>query len=163
MRSLKVLVLEDSPFQLMAIHQMLNASGVFNVLTADTLEAAEASLANRGPVDIAICDLQLDKGDGVDLINHLARERLAHALIILSSTERRRLDGAAQSARQQGLHVLAALQKPASASVLHCLLQAYLDTACLPRAALPLAEVQLLDESHGWPWGLTSRGAPGGR
>lgn len=163
MRSLKVLVLEDSPFQLMAIHQMLNASGVFDVLTADSLDAAKASLAKRGPVDIAICDLQLDQGDGVDLIDHLARQRLAHALIVLSSTERRRLDDAAQRARQQGLHVLAALQKPASASVLHCLMQAYLDTACLPRTAMPLAQVEVLDQSQAWPLGLRSRGAPGGR
>ncbi len=163
MRSLKVLVLEDSPFQLMAIHQMLNASGVFDVLTAESLEAAEASLASRGPVDIAICDLQLDQGDGVDLINHLAGQKLAHALIVLSSTARPRLDQAAQCARQQGLHVLAALQKPASASVLHCLLQAYVDTACLPREALPLAEVRELEDSQAWRSALKSRGAPGDR
>ena len=31
MRSLNVLILEDNPFQLMALHQMLNANGVFNV------------------------------------------------------------------------------------------------------------------------------------
>lgn len=159
MRSLKVLVLEDSPFQLMAIHQMLNASGVYDVLTAENLEAARASLDKRGPVDIAICDLQLEEGDGLDLIEHLASRHLAHALIILSSTERRRLDAAAYCARQQGLHVLASLQKPASARVLHCLLQAYMDTSCLPRETLPMAEIEELDNSH--LWRFEGRQAPG--
>ncbi|KPX15389.1 Response regulator/EAL domain protein [Pseudomonas amygdali pv. dendropanacis] len=32
--SLKVLILEDHPFQLMALHQMLNANQVFDVLAA---------------------------------------------------------------------------------------------------------------------------------
>lgn len=161
MHTLKVLVLEDSPFQLMAIHQMLNASGVFDVLTAESLEAAHASLEKRGPVDIAICDLQLEKGDGMDLVQHLARHRLAHALIFLSCTERRRLDAAATHARQQGLTVLASLQKPASARVLHCLLQAYLDTARASYGALPLPEVEELDGSQ--LWRFTARGAPAGR
>jgi CheY-like chemotaxis protein len=150
MRSLKVLVLEDSPFQLMAIHQMLNASGVFDVLTAEDVDAACASLAHRGPVDVAICDLQLEAGDGVDLIDHLARHRLAHALIILSATERARLDQAARSARQQGLQVLAALQKPASSSVLHCLLQAYQETSRTQLEPLPQVTVEEVGEEQAW-------------
>ena len=44
MHSLKVLILEDNSFQLMALHQMLNANGVFNVLTAESVEAARRSL-----------------------------------------------------------------------------------------------------------------------
>lgn len=37
MRSLKVLILEPDPFQMMALHQMLNAIGIYNVLTAPSL------------------------------------------------------------------------------------------------------------------------------
>lgn len=150
MHSLKVLVLEDHPFQLMAIHQMLNACGVYDVLAADSLAAAHASLDKRGTVDIAICDLALEQGDGMDMVRYLAREKLAHAVIILSCTERRRLDAAAHCARQQGLPVLASLQKPASAKVLHCLLQAYLDTACLPRESLPRLQVEELHDLSQW-------------
>jgi len=65
-RSLNVLILEDNPFQLMALHQMLNANQVFNVLTAYSVEAAQQSLANRGGVDIAICDLQMEGQDGLN-------------------------------------------------------------------------------------------------
>ncbi len=40
MRALRILILEDNPFQLMALHQMLNANGVFDVLTAENVESA---------------------------------------------------------------------------------------------------------------------------
>lgn len=114
MRSLKVLILEDNPFQLMALHQMLNANQVFDVLTADSVDAAQRSLTNRGGVDIAICDLQMEGPDGLSLIRHLAQTGQAKALIILSSAEQSVLDGVAQLARQQGIEVLGCLRKPAS-------------------------------------------------
>lgn len=125
MRSLKVLVLEDSPFQLMAMHQMLNACSVFDVLTAESVEVACQCLENRGAVDIAICDLQMDGKDGLAFIRHLADARLAAAVIICSSGERNLLDNVAQLARQQGLWVLGVLNKPASPATLHPLLDAY--------------------------------------
>lgn len=143
MHALKVLVLEDSPFQLMAMHQMLNASGVFDVLTAESVDAALQSLENRGPVDIAICDLQLEEGDGLELIRHLARHRQAQALIILSSLERGVLDSVGQLARHLGLQVLGVLEKPATPAVLHDLLQRYEQGETTP-GVMPLVEVNEL-------------------
>ncbi len=118
MRSLKVLILEDNPFQLMALHQMLNANGVFNVLTAENVETARQSLESTGQVDIAICDLYLEKGDGLELIRELAERRLAQVLILLSNAEPDVLEGVANMARQLGLNVLACLPKPASAKLI---------------------------------------------
>ena len=85
MRSLKVLILEPNPFQLMALHQMLNAIGIYDVLTAPSLASALSSLSHRGVVDIAICDPQLKGGDGLALIQHLAVQREARALILLGA------------------------------------------------------------------------------
>lgn len=48
MRLMKVLILEDNPFQLMVLHQMLNAFRIFDVLAAESIESARNSLANRG-------------------------------------------------------------------------------------------------------------------
>jgi EAL domain-containing protein (putative c-di-GMP-specific phosphodiesterase class I)/ActR/RegA family two-component response regulator len=124
-RSLKVLILEDQPFQLMALHQMLNANQVFNVLTAENVESAKESLLGSGPVDIAVCDLQMDGPDGLELIRHLAESGQARALIILSSARTCVLEGVAQLAISQGLEVLGCLQKPASAAALSKLLGAY--------------------------------------
>ncbi|KPZ13823.1 Response regulator/EAL domain-containing protein [Pseudomonas syringae pv. viburni] len=123
--SLKVLILEDHPFQLMALHQMLNANQVFDVLAADSVKAAKQSLQSRGPVDIAICDLQMDGPDGLELIRFLAESGQARALIILSASAACVLEGVAQLAINQGLTVLGYLQKPASATALCELLKAY--------------------------------------
>lgn len=151
MRSLNVLILEDNAFQLMALHQMLNANQVFNVLTAHSVEAAQQSLANRGSVDIAICDLQMDGPDGLELIRHLAEYQQARAVIILSSAERSVIDGVAHLARQQGVCVLGGLQKPASAMALHELLEAYCERIQHDIEPLPLAQVSelfSLEELH---------------
>ncbi|MFO2463783.1 EAL domain-containing response regulator [Pseudomonas sp. 15FMM2] len=128
MRSLKVLILEDNPFQLMALHQMLNANGVFNVLTAESVEAARQSLASKGAVDIAICDLYLEQGDALGLIRELAERCQAQVLILLSNAEPDVLEGVATMARQAGLNVLGCMPKPASAALVGQLL-----TACQER------------------------------
>ncbi|WP_219061319.1 EAL domain-containing protein [Pseudomonas sp. UMAB-08] len=141
MNSLNVLILEDNPFQLMALHQMLNANQVFNVLAADSVAAAQQSLTNRGRVDIAICDLQMDGPDGLEMIRHLAETRQARAVIILSSTDTSVLDGAAHLARQQGLWVLGSLAKPASATALRKLLEVYSEGIEHDTARLPLLQV----------------------
>ena len=122
MRSLNLLILEDNPFQLMALHQMLNANGVFNVRAAETVETARQSLDSKGPVDIAICDLYLEQGDGLELIRELAERRLAQVLILLTNAEPDVLEGVANMACQLGLKVLACLPKPASAKLIGQLL-----------------------------------------
>jgi CheY-like chemotaxis protein len=140
MRSLRVLILEDNPFQLMALHQMLNASGVYDVLVAANLADACRSLARRGSVDLVICDLDPDRaGSGLDLVRHLAVSRQAEALIILSNADEALRESAARLARQSGLWVLAALSKPASTRTLHQLLEVYQqNTRCAARALAAL-------------------------
>jgi CheY-like chemotaxis protein len=126
MRSLRVLIVEDNPFQLMALHQMLNASGVYDVLTAANVTDACRALARRGSVDLAICDLNLDRsGSGRDLLQHLSISHQAAAVIILSHAEEAEREEAARLARQAGLWVLAALQKPVKPNTLHQLLELY--------------------------------------
>ncbi len=151
MRSLKVLILEDNSFQLMALHQMLNANQVFDVLTADSVDAAQRSLSNRGAVDIAICDLQMDGPDGLSLIRHLAETGQAGAVIILSNAEQSVLEGVGQLVRQQGIAVLGCLQKPASVVTLGELLdrwQPQTEDVVEPSAAAPAVESFSQDELH---------------
>ena len=50
MQPLKVLILEDNPFQLMVLHQMLNAFRIFDVLAAQNVASARNSLAGAGPL-----------------------------------------------------------------------------------------------------------------
>jgi CheY-like chemotaxis protein len=111
----------------MALHQMLNACRIFDVLTAENVDAAIRSLDRRGAVDVAICDVR-----GLDMIRHLASTGQASALIILGSVERHVLDNAVQLARQLGLRVLGALHKPASPATLHRLLEDYCPAEPVP-------------------------------
>lgn len=154
MHSLKVLILEDNPFQMMALHQMLNANQVFDVLTADCVEAAQRSLELRGAVDIAICDLQMEGQDGLSLIGHLAASGMARAVIILSSAEDTVLDSAAQLARQQGINVLGIMRKPASVAAIGGLLSKWLlGQSGAAQAVTPLAPSEAptlgpLDPAH---------------
>ncbi|WP_192874126.1 EAL domain-containing protein [Pseudomonas congelans] len=161
--SLKVLILEDHPFQLMALHQMLNANQVFDVLAADSVEVARLSLQSRGPVDIAICDLQMEGPDGLELIRFMAENGLARALIIVSCSAACVLEGVAQLALAQGLNVLGYMQKPASAGALYELLEAYGPgrSDCVPQASAgsvfgALSAIELFDPTGNGPIDVAS-------
>ena len=125
MRSLKVLILEDNPFQLMVLHQMLNAFHIFDVLTAQSVDSARESLLRRGAIDVAICDLYLEGASGLELISELALKRNAAALIILSAATPQVIEMAAKMARSQGLRVLGCLSKPVTIGALGQLLGAF--------------------------------------
>jgi CheY-like chemotaxis protein len=132
MRSLKVLILEHNPFQLMALHQMLNAIGIYNVLTAPSLASALCSLGHRGAVDIAICDPQLKGGDGIALIQHLAVERQARALVLLGTVAPSLQNDLQSLLQQHPLQLLGRLQTPVSAVLMRDLLDRYLNALHQP-------------------------------
>lgn len=125
MRSLKVLILEDNPFQLMVLHQMLNAFHIFDVLAAEDIESARSSIAKRGIIDVAICDLYLDGASGLELIREMAINHEARALIILSCAAPEVMERAVHAARAEGLRVLGCLSKPVTVGDLGRLLASY--------------------------------------
>ncbi|MDI2141882.1 MULTISPECIES: response regulator [unclassified Pseudomonas] len=126
MRSLKILLLEPNPFQLMALHQMLNAIGIYDVLTAPSLSAAKRSLVRRGTVDIAICNPQLKGGDGLALIRHLVARQEARALILLGVVVPGVLADLESLLRDDGMKLLGRLHTPVSAVLMRNLLDSYL-------------------------------------
>lgn len=125
MRSLKVLILEDNPFQLMVLHQMLNAFHIFDVLAAEDIASARCSIAKRGSIDVAICDLYLDGASGMELIREMAINNEARALIILSCAAPEVMERAVDAAREKGLRVLGCLSKPVTVCHLGRLLDSY--------------------------------------
>lgn len=128
MRSLKILLLEPDPFQLMALHQMLNAIGIYDVLTAPSLGAAKRSLGRRGPVDIAICNPQLKSGEGLALINHLVARQDAQALILLGVVAPSVLADLESLLEESGVQLLGRLYTPVSAVLMRNLLDRYLSS-----------------------------------
>ena len=125
MCSMKVLILEDNPFQLMVLHQMLNAFRIFDVLAAESVESARCSLAKSGGIDVAICDLHLEGLSGEALIRELAVKGDAQALIILSCAAPHVVESAIRTAREEGLEVLGYLPKPVTVNGLGRLLEVY--------------------------------------
>lgn len=134
MRSLKILILEPNPFQLMALHQMLNAIGIYDVLTAPSLASALCSLGHRGAVDIAICDPQLKGGDGLALIHHLVQQDQARALILLGAVASSVLGDLERLLCEHRLRMLGCLQTPVSAVLMRGLLDRYLLAPMAARA-----------------------------
>ncbi|MFG6207950.1 response regulator [Pseudomonas retamae] len=132
MRSLKVLILEPNPFQLMALHQMLNAVGIYDVLTAPSLAAALSSLEHRGVVDIAICDPQLKGGDGLALMQHLTARQQARAVILLGTIAASLLNDLEPLLDEHRVRLLGRLQTPVSAVLMRGLLDSYLSAASSP-------------------------------
>ncbi|MBK5375845.1 DNA-binding protein [Pseudomonas sp. TH43] len=135
MRSLKVLILEHNPFQLMALHQMFNAVGIYNVLTAPSLASAVCSLGHCGAVDIAICNPQLKGGDGIALIQHLAIGQQSRALILLGAVAPSVLDDLETLLHAHELKLLGRLQTPVSAVLMRGLLDNYLNALQQPDGA----------------------------
>lgn len=135
MRSLKVLILGPDPYRMMALHQMLNAVGIYDVLTAPSLASAKCSLERRTRVDIAICDPQLRGGEGLALIRHLVTGREARALILLGRVAPGLLSDLESLLHQQELNLLGSLQTPVSAVLMRGLLDTYLQAAAHPAGA----------------------------
>ncbi|WP_323159967.1 DNA-binding protein [Pseudomonas fluorescens] len=130
MRSLKILILEPNPFQLMALHQMLNAIGIYDVLTAPSLGSAKRSLERRGAVDITLCNPQLQSGDGLALIRYLADRQDARAMILLGAVAPSLLEDLETLLDEQRITLLGCLHTPVSAVLMRSLLDTYM---ALPR------------------------------
>ncbi|MFJ2283517.1 DNA-binding protein [Pseudomonas sp. NPDC087803] len=135
MRSLKVLILEPDPYQMMALHQMLNAVGIYDVLTSPSLAAARCSLERRARVDIAICDPQRRGGEGLALIRYLATERKASALILLGRVAPGLLTDLDAMLDEHQLKLLGRLHTPVSAVLMRGLLDNYLQTSAQAASA----------------------------
>lgn len=110
---LRILLVEDHPFQLIATQILLNNHGYFlltPVLTA--AEALEAMDRTATPYDLLLCDQCLPDGEGFDLIEQAFKRGQARCAIVLSGLERPQLRGLEQKARQRGLPLLGCLSKP---------------------------------------------------
>lgn len=111
--NLRILLVEDHPFQLIATQILLNNQGYF--LLTPALTAAEAFAAlerSPEPYDLLLCDQCLPDIAGLEVIDHAWRKGLAHKAILLSGLAPDQLHTLEQSARQRGLPLLGCLNKP---------------------------------------------------
>jgi CheY-like chemotaxis protein len=108
-----VLLLDDDPFMLEMLTDMLGTLGPFLVFAESDARRALSTLQACAP-DLLLCDLALPDMDGVEFLQAAARLRFAGEVVLLSGMDAGVRDAAAVLARALGLRVAGAFCKPLS-------------------------------------------------
>jgi len=108
-----VLVVEDHDFQRQVAIRLLQQMGVGSILDAPDGRSALAELGRQErPADVVLVDLDLPHMDGIEFIGHVARERLASAVVVLTALDPALLNTVRLMARASGMRVLGTVEKP---------------------------------------------------
>ena len=108
-----VLVVEDHDFQRQVAIRLLQQMGVGSVMDAPDGRSALVELGRQEhPADVVLVDLDLPHMDGIEFIGHVARERLANAVVVLTALDPALLNTVRLMARASGMRVLGTVEKP---------------------------------------------------
>lgn len=111
--TLEILVVEDHPFQLIAMQMHLNRMGLFHLTPAlDAEEARQACRRRSEAFNLLLCDINLPGTNGIELVNELARNGHVQQAILFSCREEDELQLLEKELQESGLPVLACLSKP---------------------------------------------------
>jgi EAL domain-containing protein (putative c-di-GMP-specific phosphodiesterase class I)/CheY-like chemotaxis protein len=131
--SLRVLVLEDQPFQRRLLVGLLQSCGIKTILEAG--EGNEGLLVldqNPQGFDIAIVDLKMDGMDGIEFIRHAAR-RNVQGFIVTSALEPYLFSYVTELGNEFGAPILGILPKPVTIEHIKSQIGAYLNREALAR------------------------------
>ena len=111
--NLRILLVEDHPFQLLATQCLLRSFGYERLTPAENAEQAVRlmTLADT-PFDIILCDQCLPDLPGLELIEIASRRRFTSAAILLSGLPDTELSALQNQAMERGLPLLGCLSKP---------------------------------------------------
>lgn len=111
--NLRILLVEDHPFQLIATQILLNNQGYFLLTPALTaVEAVAAMERSPEPYDLLLCDQCLPDLPGFELITRAFERGHVRKAIVLSGLCDSVLENIEQTAQEQGLPLLGCLTKP---------------------------------------------------
>lgn len=111
--NLRILLVEDHPFQLIATQILLNNQGYFLLTPVlNAAEALEAMTRTPEPYDLLLCDQCLPDVQGFDLIELAYKRGYVRRAILLSGLGTAQLQALEQTALQRGLPLLGCLSKP---------------------------------------------------
>lgn len=111
--NLRILLVEDHPFQLISLQILLNNHGLYFLTPALNAGDAIAALERSAePYDLLLCDQRLPDMSGVELIDIAARQGLIRHAVLLSGLEPSQLLDIENEAIKNGLPLLGCLIKP---------------------------------------------------
>ena len=140
--TLKVHIVEDHHFQRLVAGQTLTSLGVGHIQSAENGHVAIEQLSHSGPADIVICDLQMPGMDGIKFIRHVAEQKLAKSLIILSALEPGLIKTVEDMAAAHELKVLGTQPKPIARDRIRELMELYYGEKTDLGKAIPSKELQ---------------------
>lgn len=111
--NLRIMLVEDHPFQLKATQYLLESYGFTQVTAVDNAASALQSMIQMNPpFQLLLCDQCLPDLPGLDLIGIASHQRLIQHAILLSSLDSSELDTLKQQAHEQHFPLLGYLPKP---------------------------------------------------
>lgn len=120
---LRILIVEDHAIQRMALHELLRQAGASLIDEAEDGYQA-LSLLESHRYDLMICDLDMPRLDGIQLMRHMRRLEHVPQLVLCSAQAGDILHSVSRFGDHHELPVLGSLEKPLSADQLKPLLQA---------------------------------------
>lgn len=121
--SLRVLLVDDDPFQLTLLSASLEGLGLADIHTACNGAQVIALLAAGERYDVILSDLNMPRLDGIELMRHLADRRYPGGVILLTGEHPKILQAAHSLAEAHNLRLLGVLRKPFQSRELFELLQ----------------------------------------
>ncbi|MHC8313549.1 response regulator [Pseudomonas sp. GT1P32] len=110
---LRILLVEDHPFQLRATQYLLESYGFTQLTTTDSAKGAlQQMFRSVQPFDILLCDQCLPDLPGLDLVQFASQRGMIRWAILLSSLSCTELDELEKTANKRGLPLLGYLIKP---------------------------------------------------
>lgn len=111
--NLRILLVEDHPFQLKATQYLLENYGFNRVTTTDCAQGALTQMFEaKQPFDILLCDQCLPDLSGIELVRFASQRGMIKQAILLSSLTSTELDRLEDMATAHDLPLLGYLIKP---------------------------------------------------
>lgn len=113
---MRLLVLDDDPFMLKLVTQMLNAQGFPQVTACPSGRLALEQIDRDGAPDLIFCDLNMPEMDGIEFIRELVTRQYAGQLVLISGVDERVVQTAERLVAAHRIALLGHLTKPFSAT-----------------------------------------------
>lgn len=121
--SVRALIVDDDAFQLDLLTQVLRASGVLDVATANSAEMGLRLLAGgKSRINLILLDLHMRGMDGFAMMGELAKTSYIGDLIIVSDQNEDVLRAGALVAKLRRFNLLGTVSKPVEISAMSALL-----------------------------------------